>query len=237
MNLSKNITLYANGCSFTTGYGIEGSEHNEDYSYIHSHAWPNRLGQLIGANEVCNQALAGGSNDRIVRTTIDWILKNWILPKKEISELLVVIGWTDHCRREFYIDGEWKQIIPYHRYPKWKSLNNLNKAYSKVAWSEQESLQRFGLQLITLQSFFHDYGINFFFFDAFIPVNQLIVEDPQFWSVYSSQIFKDNYWQFGSENGSMRSFLECNLPDWKERHPDEAGHLVWAKEMKEFIGC
>ena len=56
--------------------------------------------------EDINISSEGASNDKILRTTIDWITEN----KEKISEIIVVIGWTQITRMEIFNDitKEWE---------------------------------------------------------------------------------------------------------------------------------
>jgi hypothetical protein len=73
--------ILANGCSYTQGYDFE------DLSL----SWPYQLGKIIN-QPVTNLALGGGSNDRILRTTIEYFVKH--------RPSLVIIGWTEYSRNE-----------------------------------------------------------------------------------------------------------------------------------------
>ena len=107
-------TLYTNGCSWTADNSIARDVDfkrplaNQDTSLM-NFAWPKFLGDNIGAN-VINDSTGGGSNYRIVRCTIDFIMS---LPVEKRKETLVVIGWTLPDRNEIYLDdgktgkGEW----------------------------------------------------------------------------------------------------------------------------------
>lgn len=70
------MKLFCNGCSFTDGCNLPSIKYN----------WPSRLGKLI-KHTVANYALGGSSNDRIFRTTLEY-LNAHAVPD------LVVIGWT-----------------------------------------------------------------------------------------------------------------------------------------------
>lgn len=229
------MILYTNGCSFTSGYGTDDSPENSDYGYVHNHAWPQQLGELLGASEVYNESYAGGSNDRILRTATNWILRNRSFLSRTNEKLVVVIGWTDFSRREFFVGGQWKQIIPYHRYPKDRALDKLNVAYMKTAWDDKETTQRFALQLATFCALLEREGINYFFFDAFTPVHDILALDTEFWKPYLNYIDQSRYLRFGEPGGDMRSFLESSFPEWRNRHPSKEGHKAWAMELKTWI--
>lgn len=95
------MILYANGCSMMLGSELgEEDSHNRplDVEYRAKHCSVGVLADLLNADEVVNDSCGGGSNDRIVRTTIDWVLAN-----KDRDDILVIIGWTEPSRRELYL--------------------------------------------------------------------------------------------------------------------------------------
>jgi hypothetical protein len=101
--------LFANGCSWTAGNGIPEDENfpktSDDFSNLtlaRSYTWPEYLGKKLNVNKTYNYAEGGGSNARIVRTTVDFLLK---VPKEQYKNLIVVLGWTTADRNEIYLDS------------------------------------------------------------------------------------------------------------------------------------
>lgn len=239
MNGEGNIgLLYANGCSMT--YGYELADHPEthiclDNDYREAHAWPRRLAARIGCPKVVNDSIPGGSNDRILRTTIRWIL-DFLAAKGDAGRisLLVVVGWSDPMRREYFIDGEWKQAIPYHNYPDQPSLNRLNAVYREVAWNDHESACRFATQVLALQAFLQFHGIRFLFFDALKSCQETFAA-ARAEVGHASAISVRTYVNFSSSDGSMASVLSTATPQWKGRHPAEDGHEYWASVLAEHL--
>ncbi len=90
--------LLANGCSHTAGCEVEYKNQPECYEK----AWPKFLADRLGY-EYHNLAKAGASNQRIIRTTQSWIIKNILKEKKYKKEdVCVVIMWSGFDRREVY---------------------------------------------------------------------------------------------------------------------------------------
>ena len=88
--------LLVNGCSFTV----------EDV--LDPDNWGALLARKLGVlNNYTNLALGGGGNDRIYRTTIEY-LEN--LNDKYYKELMVIICWSFEPRREYMSDGEYELI-------------------------------------------------------------------------------------------------------------------------------
>ncbi|SVE64704.1 uncharacterized protein METZ01_LOCUS517558, partial [marine metagenome] len=64
------------------------------------------MAKKIGLEEI-NESESGGSNDRIVRTTLEWFSNN----TDKWDEVLVMVGWTFSFRKEIYdsINYRWEQ--------------------------------------------------------------------------------------------------------------------------------
>jgi hypothetical protein len=86
------ITMYVNGDSHTAQvYGMEGVTATE------------LLAKKYHCNYI-NEALPGGSNQRIIRTTIEK------LPSLNPATTLIIIGWSSFERTEWYYNDQWHQI-------------------------------------------------------------------------------------------------------------------------------
>lgn len=94
------MILFANGCSYTWGGGLEPFYKLEEERL--SILWPHHLGQMIGASKVINLGLGCGSNQRIVRTTFDWFLREY----DKSEEVIAVIQLTDPARYEYYVTDD-----------------------------------------------------------------------------------------------------------------------------------
>jgi hypothetical protein len=111
------MILYVNGCS-----------HSAAAEAAVPHAWACDDGQLwkmgtephpanlavsygqhiadaLGAELVC-EASSGGSNDRVIRTTKDWIERN---PDK-LADAFMILQWTTWEREEWFHEGTWYQV-------------------------------------------------------------------------------------------------------------------------------
>jgi lysophospholipase L1-like esterase len=226
------MILYANGCSMTYGYELVDDPRTHlclDDVYREAHAWPGRLGSRLGCDRVVNDAIPGGSNDRVLRTTIQWVLDHLDREGEEARDhLLVVIGWSDPMRREFFIDGAWKQTIPYHDYPEDPDLDKLNRVYRDLAWNEYESACRFLTQALAMQCFLNYHRIPFLFFDAIKSCQETLAAARDLLS-HARALDPRTYLNMAQCNGSMASVLSEATPNWKGRHPAEDGHDHWAE--------
>lgn len=92
------MILFTNGCSWTYGGGLNLDQAAQEKDRLAS-TWPAHLGKLMGASEVINLAEGCGSNDRILRTTFDWLSKQ---TPERLRETLVIIQWTEASRYEYF---------------------------------------------------------------------------------------------------------------------------------------
>lgn len=92
------MILFTNGCSWTWGGGL-GLDHFSHDELRLSSVWPRHLGNLVSADRTYNLAIGCGSNQRIVRTTFDWILSQ---TKEDLDKTVAIIQWTELSRYEFY---------------------------------------------------------------------------------------------------------------------------------------
>lgn len=76
-----------------------------DYHYDNFN-WPGQLKKKLGAKTLINHALGGGSNSRILRTTLEYVMS---LPPEERGTTLIVIGWTVSERDEIYVKKSWER--------------------------------------------------------------------------------------------------------------------------------
>lgn len=108
---TQNKTLYTNGCSWTWGGALE------DYWTIEDErlklVWPYHLSKLLNVDKVTNQSLACGSNQRVMRTTFDWVLSK---SEDELKNTIAVIQWSQPSRYEYY--------IPKNKYNRYESIHN-----------------------------------------------------------------------------------------------------------------
>ena len=86
-----HYNLLFNGCSFTEGAELEGI--NRDYEYRRTHRFSHVVGELTGLT-YANIAVAGSSNDRILRTTVEWFEEGNTCDH-------VIIQWTNRSRIEY----------------------------------------------------------------------------------------------------------------------------------------
>lgn len=93
------MILLTNGCSWTWGGGLESFYKNDDMRL--KLCWPWHLGMMLGADEIVNLAMGCGSNQRIWRTTIDWMIHH---QPEDNQDIIAVIQLTEPSRYEHYME-------------------------------------------------------------------------------------------------------------------------------------
>jgi hypothetical protein len=112
------ITMYVNGDSHTAQvYGEEGVTAAEI------------LAKKYHCNYI-NEAFPGGSNQRIIRTTIEK------LPSLDPATTLIIIGWSSFERTEWYYNDQWHQICGDEYYTVDPELGNLWQQHLSSWWAD-----------------------------------------------------------------------------------------------------
>lgn len=191
------MKLYVNGCSYSWGGGMYDihyhSESNPDeinFLSIHKKhpsnterlqkVYSHHLGKLLKADEVINLSMGGGSNERIVRTTLDFYT-NKLLKNEDVTNYFNVIQWTSVDRIEMYddvLDGT-VYMLPNAVVFEPKSLSYTFTAeghkriiellsdrrdeYYKKFMSKKTIVDKTFLQITTLGTFFERHNIPYLF--------------------------------------------------------------------------
>lgn len=94
-------TLLTNGCSWTYGGGLDHPGTTEHIKNLHDNVvWPAHLKKKMNFDQCINLSIGCGSNQRICRTTFDWLAKQ---DKETLKNTTVVIQWTQVIRFEYYV--------------------------------------------------------------------------------------------------------------------------------------
>lgn len=122
--MNKNFNLVVCGDSFTYGSEIVNPKFlkeptlpytpvkynnliKNDYDvkndeYRIQRIWPTFLGNKLGANCVINLGRPAVSNKWILNTIITWLLENYVSKNKPTDNLVVVVGWSNVVRDEYF---------------------------------------------------------------------------------------------------------------------------------------
>lgn len=248
--------LYANGCSWTAGNGIqddpslENLSLNDRWFYLRECAWPNVLATRFGVEHI-NEAVGAGSNARMVRTTCDFLRQ---YPKEKYKNLVVVLGWSTVDRNELYLkekDNEgWcmfnaTQPISSHSEmfrPTFSNeyLNRVDswqKDYITDIYSHYANYSKFFQEMYLMSNLLENLGIKYLFFSS-LPWRNKILSEFNITERFSndiSAVTKPNI--LNTRNVSehlnvMSEFCRKNaIPMATDHHTMIQGHLKWADHL------
>ena len=111
-NISMNKTLFTNGCSWTYGGGLDQPDTREHITHLQDNiVWPAHVQRLMNFDEKVSLAVGGGSNQRICRTTFDWVTKQ---TPETLKNTTAIIQWSCVDRYEYYVpkNNEKQTILP-----------------------------------------------------------------------------------------------------------------------------
>lgn len=193
--------VYTNGDSWT--YGSELKDR--------STAWPWLIAKELG-QELCNAAIPGGTNDKIVRTTVS----DCIQLVRTGQQPLVLIAWTQLHRFELPIaesDGE--------NYYNFVNPNDTDTpAVGTEIWqswsTDRTDVARWGQQQLLLAAFLKQLGIPYHFFITFNRIGMLHSQWPQHTTAYHTQAF---------------DIMTQAQPIGIHNHPLEQGHKIIADHV------
>jgi hypothetical protein len=185
-------TLYCNGDSWTAGDIVDPELFGDNLAKVNDplnkpyrlpRVWPHKLAKKLGV-ECINNAHAGASNDRIVRSTINDVTE--LLNTKKPEEIFAIIGWSSPERKDFYYKADknnseyWFCVYP-AEFRHWnddnKDLNDFFKLYINRFWNKEEYLSRHCLNVLSLHHFLKSKNIKHFFFDCFYEDKEGVIDE------------------------------------------------------------
>jgi hypothetical protein len=190
-----------------------------------------------------NQALGGGSNQRIIRTTIEQ------LPQLDPKKTIIVIGWSSFERTEWFYKNKWHQICGDNNYLVDQEIKELSQIHNDTWWKNENkdnwrriteqhnSIWVFHQLLTNLGYKFLFYqGCNTFFFDG-CPEQDLEfklpwidgswIHDPYVSLDRNNQRFIENFSEYSKNKG-------CQHIDHRAHYGPDA-HQYWANYMDPFL--
>ena len=215
--------IYANGCSYVAGAGLilHTKKKLNDLKYYLKTAI-HFLAEELNC-EYFNNAKGGGSNQRIVRTTINWLLEN----KDKWNEVLVLIGWTGILRYEIQQGKKWKQMKSYDGNP-------------------DEMLSKYLDSILYLQLFLEANNIKYIFWNTFtenlekknndkwnyINKEHWATGEYGSWEIYLEELDKEHNVRIGGHTKweTVNGVLDEDV--YHDVHPNELGHKFWYEEIK-----
>ena len=228
------MILYINGCSHSAaaeaavpyawscddgnrwGTGTEPHPANLAVSY------GKHIATALGSELVC-QASSGGSNDRVIRTTQDWIQLN---PTK-LADTVMILQWTTWEREEWLHDGVWYQVnasgvdtVPAELAERYKNY------VVNIDWTVKTANAH--NKIWNMHLYLRELGIKHLFFSGHSTFSD--IQNQQDWE--TSYVFpyskEHSYHNWLKNNGGVYA----NAASY---HFDANSHRLWANYMLQYI--
>jgi hypothetical protein len=206
--------------------------------------WAGELKKLIGANTLINAAAGGGSNDRVVRTTIEYVRT---LSPLQRSKTLIVIGWTLAERSEIMVGQHWQRFNPAQLFSETAdrqyitdqrqltSIDQTQQYYLSTIFNDRQRVHNYIQSVYLLSNLLDNLGIHYYFFNAL----------PAWWTAGSDQVSFDVVTEFSSDllwqeqhrhihsrHDTMFGYVhKHNLPTARYGHPLSQAHKKWAQHL------
>jgi hypothetical protein len=203
--------------------------------------WPGCLKTISGAKTLINHGLGGGSNTRILRTTLDFIKQ---LKPSQYNKTLIVIGWTISERDEILINKTWqrwnivqpfsqtvdREVIKDEKYI--SALDRHQQDYASLVFDDYANILKYFNSVYMLSNTLNNLGIKHYFFNAL----------PAWWEGGEYKTDVNVQEEFGRElewhenqkniqnfRDSFMHYVQINdLPTGKYLHPLHTAHTAWA---------
>jgi lysophospholipase L1-like esterase len=226
--------LYANGDSWTEGDEIP-SKSRVDVckNTLYYESWPYKLSRSLNIPLCINDGGSAGSNPRIFRTTLDYIIK-YVNFGKDPSELLIVIGWTTPERTEININKRYARIQS-------NGIGGSIDMSNKEIMSNLKEYQRIYYELYdddigmidtirmmnTLRMLCKAHDIRYYDFIA-------IGKSPNIYNDISIAEYDSELYNLHPESWAEHCYRN-NLSKYKYGHPTVETHEKWASILAERI--
>lgn len=231
--------IYANGCSMTYGQELNGeATHVPEEALTPSqnehrkrHSWPGIVGSLMPGYSVFNAGAGGGSNDRIVRTTIQDVLGLNLGPDD-----LAIIGWTETERFEYVQAGRWVQQTVNVR-PDWYGERQFVDDWARLMMNDTNRMwEKFLVQVISVQSLLQARNVPYLMFNALpaITIDNFPPIPAELWSLQH----KIDHSRWITPIDKMPQCMFCqvkHLPQAPQLHPLHEGHKLWGTIVHDHI--
>ena len=251
-NLSVNKTLFTNGCSWTFGGGLDQPDTREHITHLHDNiVWPAHVQRLLNFDKQVNLAAGCGSNQRICRTTFDWLSKQ---TPETLKNTTAIIQWTCVDRYEYYvpkateqyrilpgepkpylfqIPSRWAKVNPHglvSHYEDTTDTNVLQDAINRYrTYTEQEGIMTWLTQLGFLHDLLNHYEVEHYFwqFSSVIKGYDKHIQDYMYERFPFLEEARHHMWVYERINDIK--------PETHDPHPSELGHKQLAKYIVEAI--
>lgn len=263
--------LFVNGCSWTEGHLLQEEQVVKDYAtslgydfvsqyeikkdgefvvfpfieFYNNFNWAGLVAKKLNIPKIINYSVGAASNNRIVRTTINYVRG---MTEQQKQETLVMIGWSIPDRSELYLDDklgteDWYRFHASHPFKDtltWPQLNEefveriakFHQQYVGDVHTDYACVQNFFQQSYLLANLLEHHGIKYYFFNSF-PVDWKYPNDNTA-VIHRFQKELSDYTKFTVKHpyDNFFSFIdnrpECHLSDG---HPNTLGYKLWAEHI------
>lgn len=225
------MKLFTNGCSFTWGGELYKSLYDRNGELLEyfnpdpvnqerlTKLWPHHLANHLGATECVNLSMGSGSNDRIVRTTLDFFTQ-----QPNTNGWTAVIQWAWPHRFEYWEEETqaWTLIIPscgtlgkngyinaFDRVSKFK--DEVYKNYNDYTYS-----QKYWTHVVSLANFFNANGIKYYFVNLLTTGFYNLLHEHQ-----RTHLETRIRWIGNGPRHNLVNMFDSKFPS---THPTELGH-------------
>jgi hypothetical protein len=251
--------LYANGCSWTAGNGIQDDPQlsntpiEKRWDHLSQKAWPSVFAKKLGVDHI-NEALGAGSNARMVRTTCDFLRK---YPKEKYKNLAVILGWTTVDRNEAYLRNDGKEgwcmfnasqpvsshlppFRPDFSHDYLKRVDACQKNYLIDIYTHHNNYTKFLQEMWLMSNMLENLGIKYLFFsslpwrNAWLPDHERFNVSQRFATeiraVQKPQIL--NTRDCPESENVMSEYCRVNsVLMAKDHHTMIEGHRLWGEHL------
>ena len=271
-------TLYVNGCSWTAGneldedpifaeqlakrgmtlhpterHGVVNVKDSNDNNvgiaadFWNEFTWAKHLADKLNLNLI-NDSAGGGSNDRIVRTTVDYVRN---LTPEQRSRTLIIIGWTLSIRNEICVKD--KQSVPnWYRFnatrkfsetltfdhtlssAQVEQIDKVYKLWMTDIFNDYERVQSYFQGVYLLSNLLENLGIRYYFFNA-LPLWYFVSDEMvgEIQNNLGSWLgWHNNHTNIQAIDSTMQHFVrEHNYKIASGGHPLVEAHATWAEEL------
>ena len=231
------MILFTNGCSWTWGgsINVEGDSLG-DHLYAEQKRqkllWPHHLGVKLNTKKTVNLSMGCGSNERIARTTFDWLQTQTI---EDLKEAVAVIQITNINRYEYYYPtdlsswtennlNDWRLAKIDHVLPQiskaGRMASNLEKKIHEgrmSTWSKTEEAYKCIYQLAAIDKILNDFGVKKRYYWTFI-------EDIRYYPSHIKEYIKKIYPNFIDTPWDLNTYWQYDRINSTDTHPSIEGH-------------
>jgi hypothetical protein len=190
--------------------------------------WPEYLGKTLGRRTV-NLAMRGSSNQRILRTTLDYLFT----AKEPIEH--IIIGWSSPDRAELpraqggYYLVTALRTFSFEPEPHGTSSSILQSIYYQHCHNEQASIAAFLQAALIMQAVCRERGIALLNFQSFYDNFQSIgTQWPELTAL--QQQLDTTQWISGTMDSALSQY-----PRLPSQHPTDQGNERWAEIIAEHL--